>query len=186
MKEWAELEEKFRHVTDKLGKHIDEGIFETVIALNALGLPTQMSCEGHSDRALPYPWIDIHMIDVENLPASTETPEIQELRTKLQQLQIEQSKNPEVQQRSREAGKARIASQYRIYQLLESFYKNRVVSYDRMITIKMNLRIQSQGGNFAEFLSPDERLQKLREYQEEMRYFTAFLKKLYFSKGSED
>lgn len=57
---WEETAERFRKTTDKLGKSIDEGIFETVVALNVLGITTRQSCQGHLEWGLPYPWIDIH------------------------------------------------------------------------------------------------------------------------------
>ena len=44
---------------DKLGTLIDPGIFETVVALNLLGLHTFQSCEGHLDHGCPYPWVTI-------------------------------------------------------------------------------------------------------------------------------
>jgi hypothetical protein len=47
-------------LVDGLGKDIDEKIKPTVIAFRLWGLPTFMSCEGHMDRALPYPWIDVY------------------------------------------------------------------------------------------------------------------------------
>jgi hypothetical protein len=55
---WDESVEKFRKVTDRLGCPIDAGIFDTVVALNILGVHTTMSCEGHLDHGLAYPWID--------------------------------------------------------------------------------------------------------------------------------
>src|SRR5690349_16200383 len=45
---------------------IDEGIKETVIALNVLGVHTVMSCEGHLDRG-GAPWVDIRAPDVDEL-----------------------------------------------------------------------------------------------------------------------
>ena len=59
MQKWIEISEKFSHVTDKLGKHMDKGILDTVVALNVLGFDTDQSCEGHLDHGLPYPWVDI-------------------------------------------------------------------------------------------------------------------------------
>lgn len=44
---WEEAEAFMRHITDGMGSSIDEGILETVIALNLLGFPTCQSCEGH-------------------------------------------------------------------------------------------------------------------------------------------
>ncbi|HEU5382246.1 MAG TPA: hypothetical protein VFV38_43080 [Ktedonobacteraceae bacterium] len=59
MATWNETVEQFRRVTDKLGKRIDDGIFETVVCLNMLGISTTSSCEGHLDWGTPYPWINI-------------------------------------------------------------------------------------------------------------------------------
>ncbi len=44
---------------DALGKPIDNGIKETVVFLNALGITTTGSCEGHMKNGLPWPWVDI-------------------------------------------------------------------------------------------------------------------------------
>ncbi len=51
--------ERVSTLTDKLGTPIDPGIFETVVALNLLGLHTLQSCEGHLDHGCPYPWVTI-------------------------------------------------------------------------------------------------------------------------------
>ena len=49
--EWDRLSKELSSTTDKLGKPIDKGIIETVIALNALGFKTKMSCEGHIGKS---------------------------------------------------------------------------------------------------------------------------------------
>ena len=59
MATWNEAIEQFSRVTDAVGKPIDVGIFETVVALNMSGIVTRQSCEGHLDWGLPYPWIEI-------------------------------------------------------------------------------------------------------------------------------
>lgn len=56
---WTTTAERFLHVTDRLGKKIDTGIFETVVALNVLGVETLQSCEGHIGWGVPYPWINV-------------------------------------------------------------------------------------------------------------------------------
>ena len=56
---WDETVKHFTNVTDKLGKGIDAGIFETVVVLNILEVRTTQSCEGHLEWGVPYPWIDI-------------------------------------------------------------------------------------------------------------------------------
>lgn len=60
---WEETAKHFSKVVDKLGKPIDTGIFDTVVALNMLGVPTRASCEGHLEWGLPYPWIDVEAED---------------------------------------------------------------------------------------------------------------------------
>ncbi|MGH2507769.1 MAG: hypothetical protein ACRDHZ_10270 [Ktedonobacteraceae bacterium] len=57
---WEETAEQFRKMTDTLGKRIDDGIFEMVVALNVLGITTRQSCQGHLEWGLPYPWVDIN------------------------------------------------------------------------------------------------------------------------------
>ena len=52
--------DKLKHVdeiTDKLGKHIDEGIEETVGILHLFGIPTFSSHWGKIDR-YPVPYVD--------------------------------------------------------------------------------------------------------------------------------
>ena len=43
---------------DALGKPIDSGIKETIVFLNAMGITTTASCEGHTDYGIPWPWVD--------------------------------------------------------------------------------------------------------------------------------
>lgn len=62
---WGKTEEKVDQFRDALKMPIDKGIRETVIVLNVLGFTTSMSCEGHLDRGLPYPWVDIKFNEVE-------------------------------------------------------------------------------------------------------------------------
>lgn len=57
MATWEEMASTFSRVTDTLGTKIDAGIFDTVVALNMLGIPTKQSCEGHLDWGVPYPWV---------------------------------------------------------------------------------------------------------------------------------
>lgn len=55
-----ELHHRVRTTTDALGRRIDAEVFAPVMALNAWGVVTLSSCGGHTARALPYPWIDVH------------------------------------------------------------------------------------------------------------------------------
>jgi hypothetical protein len=47
--------------------HLDARIEDVVVALNTCGIRTTQSCEGHLNRALPYPWVRIVEDDCERL-----------------------------------------------------------------------------------------------------------------------
>ena len=53
------MRERVSLLTDTIGTPVDQGILETVIVLNLLGLHTFQSCEGHLDHGHPYPWVTI-------------------------------------------------------------------------------------------------------------------------------
>lgn len=55
---WEKGYEAVQQFTDKLGCFVDEGIMETVVALNLLGFRTSQSCQGHLDHGKPYSWVD--------------------------------------------------------------------------------------------------------------------------------
>src|SRR2546426_6951982 len=56
---WMKMEQEVGRIADKLGRPIDPGIRESVVALRVLGLTTDGSCEGHLDHGVRAPWIDI-------------------------------------------------------------------------------------------------------------------------------
>lgn len=56
---WREVEASLDDAGDNLGMKIDKGVRKAVVALNVIGLPTEMSCEGHSDRGYAHPWVQI-------------------------------------------------------------------------------------------------------------------------------
>jgi len=56
---WDKEAKWVEKIADGLGKPIEKGIKEAVIALNLLGFKTACSCEGHIERARPYPWVII-------------------------------------------------------------------------------------------------------------------------------
>jgi hypothetical protein len=59
-----------RQQTDALGMPIDEEIRKPVAAFKILGVRTIMSCQGHQERALPYPWISFNVQDLAKLKAA--------------------------------------------------------------------------------------------------------------------
>ncbi len=46
-------------IKDNCGMPIDSKIKELVIGLRANGITTEQSCEGHKNKGVPYPWVDI-------------------------------------------------------------------------------------------------------------------------------
>ena len=57
--QWKSIKEKIDLETDAFGYKIEKEIKDTVIGLNALGINTSQSCEGHVDRGRIAPWVDI-------------------------------------------------------------------------------------------------------------------------------
>lgn len=146
IRQWDETAEKFRKVTDKLGKPIDAGIFDTVMALNVLGVPTTMSCEGHLDHGLPYPWVDIGWPSPE-FPVEIRLPG-----------KVLSNKPP-----SPDMGK--------MQSLLDEFYCDRTVPPDRRIILGGLRRIYSRGGGDPRKLL--EYQQEMREFTEFLRALTS-------------
>lgn len=56
---WQAKKEEIEQVTDRLGFPIEPHIKNTVVGLNLFGLNTVQSCEGHSDRGIGAPWVEI-------------------------------------------------------------------------------------------------------------------------------
>ena len=79
---------------------------------------------------------------------------------------------------------------HRLLRLLSLFYEQHDVSYERRLSLQafglIRVRLESQEAQFQPMFSPEIRAEKLREYQEEMRAFTDFLKQQYFSEEGQD
>jgi hypothetical protein len=155
-------------VTDGLGKKIDQGIFETVVALNALGIDTTGSCEGHINWGIAAPWVDI------DPPGDVET-----LRDQMRVVSKEEARKI-----SDHLGIKQCILFQSISKLLDQFYgqSRGHIPYDRMIIphpwAAGRIRLESIGLE-TQAIVPDEiKAQKLQVYQAEMHDFTTFLKSL--------
>ena len=189
---WHAGLEQWRRICDALGKSIDPGIFETVVALNLLSIQTLASCEGHVHRALPYPWIDI------GIPPSEyeqQTEQWHELNARFLELCEKRpdgtilNLSPEaiekLHQRNAIAQGIRGAHGVVIGRLmgyLQRFYASHHPPYECMLTFHPidsfgMLRMFPVGGSLSETLPEDQKQTRLLAYQEEMRAFTAFLKR---------
>lgn len=180
LERWQIVAAQMERTTDVLGKGIDPGVFETVVALNVLGIPTVGSCEGHLERAVAAPWVDV------------EPPEVLALRQQLRELQDQEgvqrtpgvtyTPSEAVQRLRQEIKEQQLAARLKVMTLLDAFYRERWVPYDRRLIITNRdwlgrSRIECQGTDFQEVAEPTLRQQKLVEYQQEMQAFAAFLKK---------
>jgi hypothetical protein len=202
---WQSMEKEVDSWKDALGLGIDTGIKNTVIVLNLLGFKTSASCQGHIDWGLPYPWIDFAMEDNEINTLNNERQaiykrvvekesEIQKKHPNLslaEALRKEESEelNMMYQKMHTINNKIEIASKTKLIplkNLISDFYKTHSVDSDVMIIIyEINptfLRMHSLGGNWQIVRDNNEKVKKLKEYQQEMNLFTTFLTNYYFSK----
>jgi len=193
--EWAHLAQKIERIVDGLGEHLDEGIKESVIALKANGIGTTGSCEGHLDRALPYPWIDVGstLAEEHNVIGSR----FYLLRKKYQrgmqggEIMSEEDMN-ELQELTDIQTEANEAALIRLSNLLSEFNETKE---DNDINLAITKRIWKLGRLQPEdvptgsskmikeqlsVISEEELELNLKKYREEMNRFAQFLKKCFF------
>lgn len=167
LKKWEETEKMVGIIIDKLGKPIDKNIKETVIVLHVLGINTTSSCEGHLDHGTYAPYIDI------------ETKEILYLSEKLK----EATKKEQVKEIIKEIENKNLEERKRIVAYLDEFYKKRKVPFNEQLMIKGlargRSRLESQGADLQKIEFEEIKKKQLLQYQDEMREFTAFLKRKY-------
>jgi len=188
---WQELNTTYGSgVVDALGKKIDPGILLLVVALNALGITTTASCEGHLEGSFaPY-------VDIVCAPPDDERQEALEALTFAQRLEMtdgEEAALPYLR-----AAQERLHALDQHYHLpvrrciiswLNTFYSARVgTRYECQLALRSlitfgvveQLRLENAG---AELLAEEEaavHAQKLATYQAEMAAFALFLKEVYW------
>lgn len=159
----AEVDE----VVDGLGQPIDEGIKETVVYLNALGVETSASCEGHlkkldGQNGIPAPWVEIYP---ESLAFKNE----------------QDADNPEIVARM---DKESQALKLQLQKILSEFYEedNSTPEKSRIVLwpIGYGYRFQSEGVDPVNDNAENGSEEKLMAYRAEMKRFTEFLEKKYF------
>jgi hypothetical protein len=188
-REWEQTAARFYTATDKIGMNIDSGILETVIALNALGIETSASCEGHLDHGIAAPWIDI-----EAKSASEDVRRVAQIFTRADEAFERQNLPPadieamfaEAHREQKRVKTIHLEQRTKLMKYLAAFYATRQVPYDQIIAIHPRdtagrARLESLGADLQLIVPPTMREQKLTEYQQEMQELTAFLKYIYFS-----
>lgn len=84
---WGEVQQEVARIVDGLGKEIDPGIRDTVVALKAHDIHTTGSCEGHLDHGIAGPWVDIES-DQDTSSLRDEAFQLRERAEKLDRLPI--------------------------------------------------------------------------------------------------
>jgi hypothetical protein len=182
---WQEMAARVDKITDTLGMPVDEGIKETVIVLNLLGFPTVQSCEGHAERGVCGPWVDMRPKGTEAL-AQKRSQAIDRLIKARQQKQPEEESVEQILKEVDEAAREPMTHlAENLIARLTAFYQEHQTPYDCILMIHhlgLGYRLECQGTSmqYGPFALPrkDERLP---HYQQEMRSFTDFLKARYFT-----
>lgn len=180
-------------MTDSIGRPIDSGILETVIALNILGITTNQSCEGHLDHGRPYPWITFitpAAVKLAKQSAAAFTQAIQKKEQEHCQDDVLQPIYDKANQLKLQAERLHALDQQKILDHLIAFYSVRHAPFDCQLIIYTRVsgtsRLESQGAATIISQSPEIQQQKLKMYREEMLAFTAFLKNVYFEDGTSN
>jgi len=170
-RQWQDTLRALDGVVDKLGMPIDAHIKETVAALKCTGFETSGSCEGHLDRGVKAPWVDLSFFSEE--------------RRKLLKEQVQQSDREEDQREIRRAARRKMLAEVeRLTRFLDDFYRGKEVGFTSRLVLHFgpdSIRLYSQGAELQDIYPPEQRSEKLKEYQKEMADFTAFLKQSFFS-----
>lgn len=170
---WDTISAEVDHITDKLGKPIDEGIKHAIISLRVFNFETSMSCEGHKDQwGTGAPYIDIESKKAELLEL--------EFRKKKDAGVSENELDEIIKNITFENLKER----KRLIQFLEAYYKNRIVPEEqRLIPAGKGwgaTRLESIGADLQKIEDTERQNESLKLYQEEMKTFSEFLKQTYF------
>jgi len=199
---WKEMAAEVDTWGDGLGYPIDAGIKETVIVLNLLGITTVQSCEGHLNRGRGTPWVSVkrHTPIGEDLEEQLYTmrEEYQklagELRAQYPDLPIEKRRalpeatpflllEKEIEGLSERLEKEEAGDRVKLHALLCEFYKDRTCSHEDMLMVdRISGYLQSVGARVNGIRDKKVKAGNLKQYQKEMKAFTAFLKERFFLK----
>lgn len=185
-KQWNDIHTEISKVTDRLGKPIDTGIFDTVVAFNTFGISTVGSCEGHLDHGVAGPWIDFEFRTDEEEKL---WEEIDTVNNEIDKLDDEDSENAilaNLYDRSHMLKKQieilKVQESSKVTKLLDEFYQDRLgsIAYDQILVLE-NRRLESIGTKRQVALDETTQDTNLKRYREEMEAFTQFMKKKFMS-----
>lgn len=202
---WAAMEKEVESWTDALGLGIDPGIKKMVIVLNLLGFKTEQSCEGHSDWGRPYPWVritvktpkledlfhkiqkTISLIDKHETAIQEKYPELSmgealrkgETQEVLDLYKKRHMYTDTLQKKSK-------LSILPLRHLLMKFYEGHAIDPDSMLVLTPfgfeSFELVSLGGEWQAARTTQEKLSKLKVYQQEMNSLADFLTEYFFKK----
>ena len=152
------------------------------------------SCEGHLDRALAHPWVSITTEGNEEAEAAFDAALAiaEQKEAQLVEQYGDHSEVPnekwgevfdEVHRLNDEMLLKPLQNRQKLLELLSEFYMNRRVPFDvqlRILEQGVYSQLESQGSSIQKIAPEEIKAQKLAAYQEEMKAFTAFLKKKFF------
>lgn len=190
IKRWEAAGRTIEKVTDGIGKTIDAGIKETVIALKVNGFATIASCEGHLDHGLPFPWVDIASpVTEQNLS----NPRYQELAKKYARERIGEDEKNELIKLIEAQIAANLIEHQRLKKLLDAFYETEkkhpsaltlikgIWNYSRLQTCRFPDMNMIEIKQYLSRFTPEENAQNLYTFRDELQRFTEFLKNKYFN-----
>jgi len=205
-----EIRQEVENIGDRIGRPIDEGIRETVAMFKANELPTSDSCEGHVERGLPVPYVEV---SAPNEPQErfVGQNEVFEKVAKKYNITPEEAKTSKIDEAYWEAMKEcsqnEETEEYKKWNeenekllakgqgLLEEFYKERQVEPNVKLQIEEGVgtyRIHNGGEDYQSIIEEEQeysdeekkvRSEKLEKYRFEMKEFTNFLKGKYFERS---
>lgn len=193
---WNKWVLEINNITDNLEHPVDQNIKEPVVALNAFGISTDGSCEGHLNHGLPYPWIDIPVAYAELKNELQSYREIIQNRKYLDEKTIEKD-DPILYQKILETRQKYSKKSEEIKNMLNLFLnefysqntsnapENRIELHESGSGFRLETK-DSRGlglDNWKNFdekigkLAPEEKEKLLKSNQTEMKLFGQFLKK---------
>lgn len=204
---WEKTRKEIDEIGDKLGLGIDEGIKETVTAFKVHDFSTSSSCEGHIDRGIPIPYVEVSAPNEpeERFIGQNEAFERVAKKYNLPAEEVKSAKHDNAYwEAMKECSKNRETEEYKKWdeenkkfqanaqKLLEEFYEGRKVETDielKAETIVGGFRVHNGGEDYNDLIeNPEkvseerkqERTKKLTMYKKEMDDFTRFLKNKFF------
>jgi len=178
---------KYSEFGDKLGKGIDKGILETVVVLNALGINTDQSCEGHLKWGTCAPWVDIKAPNTQKLEDELQKywDEAESLSNRGKSHDVTDKLFSKFHKLRVKLKSTNMAPAQKLLDFLSEFYGDRNSEYKTRLMLSFTPkglgRLESQGAAFQEVLPIGQRKRNLLVYEKEMHEFTEFLKKKIFN-----